>query len=249
MIDPGRTIERQPYITLIIGIVSEGLALGIEVDAVGIAETAVHRLPHDFAIDDGVPDPVTEFLRRAELGRGTTRGIGGDLDVVASDEMNRASVQGEIVATMTGSAYRGLDQRGLVELIIAIRVAQGVERLAIVCMGVERVARPGETAAFFEGVFDGLDRDHFAAIAGESEAQNSLLLLTDEEAPLRIDRETDPRILALRGVADFFDFESRRQRRERRGLSVEGLFPLIVFGERTHVGQLVQRPSVWVDRT
>ena len=192
---------------------------------------------------------MTEFLRRAALGHGATRGIGGDFDVVAGDEMDRAPVQGEIVATVTGSANSGLNQRDLVELIIAIHVPQGVERLAVVRMGVERVARPDETAAFFEGVFDGLDRHDLAAIFGKSEAQNSLLLLADEEAPLRIDRETDPRIITLRRVADFFDFESRRQRRERRGLSVEGLFPLIVFGERTHVGQLVQRPSMRVDPT
>ena len=163
--------------------------------------------------------------------------------------MNCPLVHGEVITSVTGPALGRLNQRDLVELIIAIRIPQGVKRLAVVGMGVKHVARPDKTAAFFEGVFDRLDRDHLAAIFGKSEAQYPFLLFSDEEPPLRIDRETDPRILALRRVADFFDLESRRQRRERRGLAVEGLFPLIVFRKRTHVGQFVQRPSMRVDRT
>src|SRR5690606_19842696 len=50
MINPRRTIERQPHVSLIIGIIGKSLAVGIEVDAVGIAKTAVHRLPHDLTI-------------------------------------------------------------------------------------------------------------------------------------------------------------------------------------------------------
>ena len=68
MINPCRTIERQPHVALIIRIIGKSLAVGIEVDTVGIAKTAVHRLPHDLAINDSMPDPVTELLRSPAFG-------------------------------------------------------------------------------------------------------------------------------------------------------------------------------------
>ena len=247
-------IPRQAHVPLHVAVVGEKLAVGVEVEVVSVAETGGEQLPL-FAIGIGAQDVAVGRLELVEKGghrvfdpgeqvvlgevpvgrfRGEAldgwRGVAvGDVEhfVRADDHAVRA-----VLAAATGHFF---EQLRLVEIAVAIRVAQAVDGLPVRPLPAHVKAVEGPQHAHRRADVE-LDpvllRDLSAVVEREAQdaAVGRLVLRRNVEPAFVVHRHRNPRALARRGGFQQLDFETRRDfqllRRSRaRRLHVEKIAP------------------------
>ena len=116
------------------------------------------------------------------------------------DETVRTKRDG--VAAVADSAAGFAQQRHLVELVIASRVAQSIKALRVVGIGVQAAVRPEQPTALVQLVVDNLDMGAAEPPLGQRQPQNARPLTADQQAALAVKLQADPRSLRLRRRAE-----------------------------------------------
>ena len=243
MVDARGHVPRRAHVPLHVGVEGEKLAAGVEGDVVLIAEAAGEKLDalavgigfadvaagreDAFGVAIGVPHAGDEMI----LADGDGPRVGerrGDFRVVAGGEVERLSIRREdhaMHAVLSAAVAHLAKQFGLVELVVAIRVAQAPEPFVghFVVHHVEAVEGEKQPVRAAERLAAGAirqrERLHFHAFGRaerrDGHAVEPAVLVAHDEPALRVLGHGNPRaLLRFRHRVDQLDFETggHRQR-------------------------------------
>ena len=220
-------------VPLHVGVVGEELALVVEGDVELVAETVAEEF-HVFAIGlhaaneaaggefaSGVAVRIPQ-AREDMVFVPNFRGAAGaeflgQIGVVAAIEVDAFAIGADdhAVQAVLAAAFHGDELGGLVVLIVAIGVLEAVEAvpLAVLVHHDVEAVEGGEQAmglAHFDSEFFGFERGG-GADGGNAHAVDAAVLVTGDEAALRIDGERHPgAFLILWHVVKFLDLEALR---------------------------------------
>ena len=247
-------IPRQAHVPLHVAVVGEKLAVGVEVEVVSVAETGGEQLPL-FAIGIGAQDVAVGRLELVEKGRHRVFDAREKivLGVVLHRRVGREAIDGRrgiavrdvehlvraddhaVRAVFAAAAGHFFEQLRLVEIAVAVRVAQPVDGLAVrpLAADVEAVEGPQHPHRRADVELDPvLLRDLSAVVEREAQdaAVGRLVLRRNVEPAFVVHRHRNPRSLARRRAFQQLDLETRRDfqllRRSRaRRLHVEKIAP------------------------
>jgi hypothetical protein len=165
---PRRPVPRQTHVPLNVGIIGEHLSIVVESQAKGIAQPAAHQLPtpslgiraHHMArrqLDGITPvEPVPRQRKPSVIRRVRQHRLGREsalrrLDVVAVNGIKEpVRAEGQLVATVPDPARSVPQQPDVLKPPVPVRVAQSIQRMRIVGIGIDRIVSPEQSAHFLQ---------------------------------------------------------------------------------------------------
>ena len=259
---PRWVIPRQPHVPLHVRVEREAIARRVEVDAERIAQPARDHFPrralairaNEMAVGHrgaGVEQmfvprarqqPILRVVPQRRTRRHAIRRQTHVVAVNAVDETIRP--KRKLVAPVPDIPRRVAQHFEIVELVVAIRVAQPHQRLRVVRVCVERVVSEEQPAAFEQIGVDGLDARDRRAIRRQRHPQQPAILARDDDAPLRVKGHRHPRAFIRLRRAEEFHLEAGPGGdvfHARGAVRPERLLPLVViFFEQGLRGEAVR---------
>ena len=128
-------------------------------------------------------------------------------------------------------------KRDLIEPVIAGRVAQPIETLRVIGVGVQAAVCPEQPAALLQIVVDNLDLDPTKPPLGQRQPQDARPLTADQQTALAVKLQANPRPLRLGRRTDQIHLKAGDRGNMPRGSGparLERLLPLIVVHPAWH---------------